>query len=113
MDLRSSRIGCLHALAARLFGGPLTRINATGIPTEVRAHDNGRGGVVWERRFHGRGVRVVRSTKELGTDGGLWERTDGGLSMSLDVFEEDGAWSFAAAASGWCWAGSAYPCRPG
>ena len=94
MDLRCSRIGRLHALAARLFGGPLTRVNATGVPTEVGVHDNGRGGVVWERRFHGRGVRVVRSTKEVGADGGLRERTDGGLSMSLDVFEEDGALVF-------------------
>lgn len=97
MDLRCSRIGHLHALAARLFGGPLTRINADDVPTEVRVHDNGRGGVVWERRFHGQGghgVRMVRSTKELGPDGGLRERTDGGLSMSLDVFEEGGALVF-------------------
>lgn len=97
MDLRCSRIGRLHALAARLFGGPLTRINAGDVPTEVRVHDNGHGGVVWERRFQGQGghgVRVVRSTKELGTDGGLLERTDGGLSMSLDVFEQDGALVF-------------------
>lgn len=97
MDLRCSRIGRLHALAARLFGGPLTRVNATGVPTEVRVHDNGYGGMVWERRFHGQGghgVRVVRSTKEVGVDGGLQERTDGGLSMSLDVFEEDGALVF-------------------
>lgn len=94
MDLRCSRIGRLHALAARLFGGPLTCINAADVPTEVRVHDNGCGGVVWERRFHGDGVSLVRSTKELGPDGGLRERTDGGLSMSLDVFEEDGALVF-------------------
>jgi Domain of unknown function (DUF4166) len=94
MDLRCSRIGRLFAQMARLFGGPLTCINAGDVPAEVRVHDNGRGGVVWERRFHGDGVSLVRSTKEMGADGGLQERTDGGLSMSLDVFEEHGALVF-------------------
>jgi hypothetical protein len=100
MDLRCSRVGHLHAWLARLFGGPLTRMNASAVPTTVRVCDNGRGGVVWERHFHrdgeggGRGARIVRSTKEIGADGGLLERTDGGLSMSLDVFEEDGALVF-------------------
>lgn len=94
MDLRCSRIGHLYAQVARLLGGPLTRLNAGDVPTEVRVHDNGRGGVVWERRFHGSHESRVRSTKELGAEGGLQERTDGGLGMSLDVFEEAGALVF-------------------
>lgn len=100
MALGCSRIGAVYARLARLFGGPLTRIRASGVATSVRVTGNGRGGVVWERRFHrqgdrGRGpVRTVRSTKELGADGGLVERTDGGLSMALDVFEEDGSLVF-------------------
>lgn len=97
MDLHCSRIGRLFARLARPLGGPLTRTCARGVPTTVRVSDNGEGGVVWERLFHRGGVdgaRVVRSTKELGPDGGLRERTDGGLSMSLDVFEEGGALVF-------------------
>lgn len=97
MNLRCSRVGRLYAGLARVFGGPLTRTCADGVPTSVRVFDNGRGGVVWERSFHrsgGGAVRVVRSTKELGVDGGLLERTDGGLSMALDVFEESGALVF-------------------
>jgi Domain of unknown function (DUF4166) len=97
MDLRCSRIGRLHALLARLFGGPLTLMNACGVPTTVRVIGNGRGGVVWERCFQrdvGGPARVIRSTKEIDADGDLTERTDGGLSMSLDVFEERGALVF-------------------
>jgi len=97
MDLHCSRIGSLYARVAHLFGGPLTRTNADGVPTTVRVRDNGHGGVVWERSFHRGevgGDRIVRSTKELGADGGLLERTDGGLSMSLDVFEEAGSLVF-------------------
>jgi len=80
-----------------VFGGPLTPLRNAGVAAEVRVYGNGRGGVVWERRLHATssaGVRVVRSTKELGSGGGLVERTDGGLAMALDVFEEDGALVF-------------------
>lgn len=110
MELRCSRIGHVFAALARFWGGPLTHLNTTGLPATVRVSDNGRGGVVWERCFHsGNGSHsngnsndtgihssdcTVRSTKELGTDGGLVERTEGGLSMSLDVLEEDGALVF-------------------
>lgn len=94
MTLGCSRIGALYARMSALFGGPLTRIRASGVTTTVHVSANGRGGVVWERGFHRAGrlgtgpVRTVRSTKERGPDGGLVERTDGGLSMALDVFEE-------------------------
>src|SRR5438477_12663303 len=60
MDLRCSRIGHCHAWMARLFGGPLTRINASAVPTAVRVYDNGRGGVVWERCFQRDGERGER-----------------------------------------------------
>lgn len=97
MDLRCSAIGHIYAACARLLGGPLTHINSSAVPTTVRVSGNGHGGVVWERCFHtdAQGKdRIVRSTKEIGTDGGLLERTDGGLSMSLNVFEEAGALVF-------------------
>lgn len=93
MTLRCSRIGRLFARLAKPLGGPLTRMCADDVPTTVTVRDDGRGGVIWERSFQRGGVddaRIVRSTKELGPDGGLRERTDGGLTMSLDVFEEGG-----------------------
>ncbi len=97
MDLRCSWIGHIYAALARVLGGPLAHMNTCAVPTTVRVSDNGRGGVIWERCFHTGSVgqdRFVRSTKELGADGGLLERTVGGLSMSLDVFEEAGALVF-------------------
>lgn len=95
MDLRCSPIGHIYAALARVLGGPLTHINTNAVPTTVRVSNNGLGGVVWERCFHSDGHgRTVRSTKEIGADGGLLERTDGGLSMSLDVFEEEGTLVF-------------------
>ncbi len=97
MNLRCSWVGHMYAALARVLGGPLTHLNTGAVPTTVRVSDNGHGGVIWERCFHtgAHGQdRIVRSTKELGADGGLLERTDGGLSMALDVFEEEGALVF-------------------
>lgn len=97
MDLRCSFIGHLYAACARLLGGPLTHLNTDAVPTTVRVSGNSQGGVVWERCFHTGTAgqdRTVRSTKELGADGGLLERTVGGLSMSLDVFEAAGTLVF-------------------
>jgi hypothetical protein len=97
MELRCSPVGRIHALLARLFGGPLSGVRATAVPTAVRVFDDGSGGMVWERSFHTAGDRaphVVRSIKQVGADGGLLERTDGGLAMALDVFEEHGALVF-------------------
>ena len=97
MELRCSPLGRVFALASRLFGSPLSGVTSRAVPTSVRVFDDGRGGMVWERSFHTTGAgtpHVVRSTKQLGADGGLLERTDGGLSMALDVFEERGALVF-------------------
>jgi hypothetical protein len=97
MELRCSPVGRIVAGVSRLFGSPLSGVTAPAVPTSVRVFDDGQGGMVWERRFHTAGERaphVVRSTKQLGADGGLQERTDGGLSMALAVFEEDGALVF-------------------
>ncbi|PIF90566.1 uncharacterized protein DUF4166 [Acidovorax sp. 62] len=100
MELRCSRIGHVYAALTRPWGGPLTHLHTTALPATVHVSHNGRGGVVWERCFHAntdtgqRTERTVRSTKELDADGGLLERTDGGLAMSLDVLEEDGALVF-------------------
>jgi hypothetical protein len=97
MELRCSPLGRVFALASRLFGSPLSGATSNAVPTSVRVFDDGHGGMVWERSFHTAGAgapHIVRSTKQLGGDGGLLERTDGGLSMALDVFEERGALVF-------------------
>ncbi|RZJ09080.1 MAG: DUF4166 domain-containing protein [Acidovorax sp.] len=129
MDLRCSLIGHVYAALTRAWGGPLTHINTTALPATVNVSHNGRGGVVWERRFHtgtdtdadnnngngngngncGSADRTVRSTKELGADGTLQERTDGGLAMSLDVLEEDGALVFRSRRFWWVVAGLRIP----
>lgn len=104
MALRCSRVGRVHAVLSRLFGRPLASANVDAIPAVVRVFDDGCGGMVWERSFHtqddagGAGAaaapHVVRSTKQVGPDGGLFERTAGGLGMALDVFEEAGSLVF-------------------
>jgi hypothetical protein len=97
LDLHCSALGRCFAVFSAVLGGPLTELRTNAVPAEVRVYGNGRGGVVWERRLLASSraaVRIVRSTKELGRHGGLVERTDGGLAMELDVFEEDGALVF-------------------
>ncbi len=97
MELRCSPAGRVFAALSRLFGSPLSGATSTAVPTAVRVFDDGHGGMVWERSFHtagGRAPHVVRSVKQLSGGGGLVERTDGGLSMALDVFEHDGALVF-------------------
>jgi len=91
MELSCSPAGRVFALLSRLFGSPLCGASETGLPASVRVFDDGRGGMVWERHFR---TQVVRSTKQVDIDGGLLERTDGGLSMGLRVFEQDGALVF-------------------
>ena len=95
LDLACSRMGACFAWCSRWLGGPLLGRRETGATTQVHVSGDGRGGVVWERHLRTRtGEQVVRSTKELGVRGKLVERTDGGLAMELDVFEEDGALVF-------------------
>jgi hypothetical protein len=97
LDLHCSALGRCFAAVSAAVGGPLTTLRSRDVAAEVRVHADERGGVVWERRLHataGAEVRMVRSTKELGHDGGLVERTDGGLAMALDVFEHDGVLVF-------------------
>jgi hypothetical protein len=96
MKLECSRVGRCFAALSRIVGAPLTAMRAESVPAVVRVSDDGRGGVIWERRFQASGgdAALVRSTKELGPDGLLFERTDGGLGMALAVFEQDGALVF-------------------
>lgn len=90
LDLDCSAIGLAFALLARLVGGPLAGCRRAAVAARVRVYDNGRGGVVWERHLMlPTAARVVRSTKQPGPGQTLIERTDGGLAMELDVFEED------------------------
>jgi hypothetical protein len=108
MDLHCSPIGRVFAALSRLAGSPLTSACRSGIEATVRVQADGRGGVVWERRFgpDEPDTPTVRSTKELGPDGGLFERTDGGLGMALAVFEHQGSlvfesWRYVLAAGRW------------
>jgi len=92
MDMRCSRLGHVLAWLVKPLRSPLAAANACGVPTTVRVRAVG-AGVVWERHFDD-GVGHVVSTKELGHDGRLQERTRGGLGMALNVFEQDGALVF-------------------
>ena len=97
LDLHCSRLGRCFALFSHVLGGPLTTLRRAALPATVNVRDDGRGGVVWERCLHVAGAahsRVVRSTKLPGPAGTVIERTDGGLAMELDVFEERGALVF-------------------
>lgn len=97
MNLHCSALGRVLAVLLRPLGGPLTAARAQGVPTRVRVQGDGRGGMVWQRQFAaapGCRAAVVQSTKLLGRDGGLVERTAGGLAMRLVVFEEGGALVF-------------------
>ena len=97
MALHCSRRGRVFAALSALFGSPLSAVRSSAVPTSVRVFDDGDGGMVWERSFHtvdGRAPHVVRSTKQRDADGALVERTDGGLAMALDVFEQRGALVF-------------------
>lgn len=113
MRLRSSWTGRCFAVVTGCLGGPLPSAQADEVPAQVRVHGNHRGGVVWERRLSLRRdapPRNVRSTKQRSPGGGLEECTDGGLSMTLDVQEVDGALVFSSRAyfftgrlGGWQW----------
>jgi hypothetical protein len=94
--LECSWVGRCFAGLSRIVGAPLTAMRAESVPAVVRVSNDGHGGVIWERRFQvaGRPASFVRSTKELGPDGLLFERTDGGLGMALAVFEQEGALVF-------------------
>lgn len=97
MTLQRSAIGRCFALLACFLSSPLVAKAQTDVPVQVRVSGNGTGGVVWERHLRLAGqarAQVVRSTKLCGPRGGLEERTDGGLSMALDVVEENGALVF-------------------
>jgi hypothetical protein len=96
LTVRRSLIGDLYARLATAFGRPLPLLAGEDIETEVRVFPDGRGGMVWERWLFrpGRSVSCVRSTKAIGRDGRLEERTDRGLVMALDIFVVNGALVF-------------------
>ncbi len=95
IDLQLSMLGRCFALCAKLLGAPLSGERAHNVPTAVQVYHDANGGMVWERSFNSAsGAHQVRSTKQSGPLGSVIERTDGGLSMELNVFEEDGALVF-------------------
>jgi hypothetical protein len=96
MKLECSWVGRCFAVLSRIVGAPLTAMRAEAVPAVVRVSHDGKGGVIWERRFQAEGgeAALVRSTKEIGPDGLLFERTDGGLGMALAVFEHEGSLVF-------------------
>jgi hypothetical protein len=91
MDLERSAIGGWFARLATLFGAPLPIRRVADAPVTVTVRTGG-GGVVWERQFGGH--HRVRSVKSAGPGNTVIERTDGGLSMLLDVSVDDGALVF-------------------
>lgn len=95
LTTRFSRIGALFARIGAWLGRPLPLRAGQGIPAEVHVRP-GAGGVVWERWLlePGRSAVCVRSTKYANTNGGVCERTDRLLGMSLHVTVEGGALVF-------------------
>lgn len=97
MRLRTSAMGCCFAALATWLGSPLATARQDDVPTRVNVRQDGHGGVIWERLLgdaHACDSQLVRSTKQLSPSGQLEECTDGGLSMSLDLREEEGALVF-------------------
>ena len=96
LTVRRSSIGRMYARIAAAFGRPLPLCAGDDIETEVRVFPDGSGGVVWERWLFrpGHPASCVRSTKAIGRNGRLEERTDRGLVMALDAFVLDGALVF-------------------
>lgn len=99
MDLRCSRLGRFLALMAWPLRSPLVADCLTDVPAEVGVQCNGRGGVVWSRHMGG---RTVCSVKQAHPQGGVLERTAGGLTMALDVLEDDGCLVFQSRHYAWC-----------
>jgi hypothetical protein len=96
LTVRRSPIGLLYARIAAAFGRPLPLCAGDDIETEVRVFSDNAGGVVWERWLFlpGHPASCIRSTKAIGRNGRLEEKTDRGLIMALDVFVSDGALVF-------------------
>jgi hypothetical protein len=96
LTVRRSAIGRLYARIAAVVGRPLPLCAGDDIETEVRVFPDGAGGVVWERWLFrpGHPASCVRSTKAIGRNGRLEERTDRGLVMALEVFVHHGALVF-------------------
>ena len=99
MDLRCSSLGRLLAWLALPLRGPLVPHCMTEVPAQVQVTPDGEGGVVWSRRM---GRQTVCSVKSLHPEGGVLERTSGGLAMALDVFEDQGALVFQSRHYAWC-----------
>ena len=99
MTLRCSRFGRLLAWLAWPLRSPLVSRCLDDAPTTVTVTPDGDGGVIWARRM---GDRTVRSIKRPHAEGGVLERTTGGLAMALDVFEEDCALVFRSRHYAWC-----------
>tara|TARA_B100001105_G_scaffold101356_1_gene81263 strand:- start:2287 stop:2949 length:663 start_codon:yes stop_codon:yes gene_type:complete len=106
LTMRCSTIGRVFAAGAALLGSPLCGARASAVPATVQVQADGCGGVSWTRRLQlpGRRSVQIRSTKALGPDGRLIERTDGGLGMALEVFEQHGALVFESRRYDW-WLG--------
>ncbi|HEY4079821.1 MAG TPA: DUF4166 domain-containing protein [Burkholderiaceae bacterium] len=99
MDLRCSRLGRVLAWLALPLRGPLVPHCLNDVPTDVQVCSDGQGGVVWSRRM---GAQAVQSVKRAHAEGGVLERTAGGLAMALDVFEDEGALVFQSRHYAWC-----------
>jgi Domain of unknown function (DUF4166) len=100
LDMRCSALGRLLAWLTWPLRGPLVPHCVSAAPTEVTVAPDQAGGVVWARRMGG---HTVCSVKRAHPEGGVLERTAGGLAMALNVFEDDGALVFQSRHYAWCW----------
>lgn len=102
LDLRCSRLGRLIAWACLPLRGPLVPQCAEGVPAVVSVQATREGGVRWTRHM---GRHEVTSVKSMHPEGGVLERTAGGLAMALEVFEDDHALVFQSRHYAWSWRG--------
>jgi len=95
MDVRASQLGVAFAHCCRVLGTPVAPFTGADVTMQVAVFESAHG-IVWERRydFHGRAPIVVRSTKQLDSEGCLIEALGAGLRMRLRVYEERGALHF-------------------
>jgi hypothetical protein len=95
MSVRASVCGRILAHVCRLIGTPVAPWTGEQVRMHVRVFECATG-IVWERKyeFADHAPVVVRSTKQLDSDGHLVESLGAGLHMRLRVYEALGQLHF-------------------
>ena len=91
MVVKRSGLGVFFSYICKLFGSPLIGDQANNVNVEVSVFQKG-DGLCWQRIFYfeNKAPVTVSSLKVVNVKHGLMECVGGGLSMILDVYEEDG-----------------------